>query len=181
MFVCDFSHTKTATNHPENTGNWQEAGGNLTATSGSSGQSTVEHVTRLDIGLNISRALSGSSIGLGTNASGDLADYTINLDPDDFVSSTPTPTTSNSVLKWGILMGNQGTPSTVSLAGATRNYTPFTAPDLNSGNPYYLIYGVQVSADGSAVEAATGSQVGIFTTDNPTGTVTAANSFNVIG
>ena len=47
-------------------------------------------------------------------------------------------------LKWSILMGVQGTPGTVSLAGADRNYTPFTTATLNNGNPYYLTYGVQI-------------------------------------
>ena len=170
LFVCDFPHAKTATNHPENTGNWQEAGGNLTATSGSSGQSTVEHVTRLDIGLNISRALSGSSIGLGTNASGDLADYTINLDPDDFSTTAGVNLTNQKV---SLFLGTQGAGGTSSsIAGSTRTYLTFTT----DGVPYYFIQGINI-VGGAFVDGGSG----VWTTDLPTGTVTVANSADLIG
>ena len=59
--------------------------------SGSSGQDPISNVTQLEFSLNINSSLSGSNISLQPNASGDRADYTFNLDPDDFVSSQTPP------------------------------------------------------------------------------------------
>ena len=85
LYSCDAQHNKTATNNPDATGNWQFVGGQLTVLSGSAGQDPISNVTQLEFSLNISSGLSGSNISLQSNASGDRADYTFNLDPDDFV------------------------------------------------------------------------------------------------
>ena len=174
LYSCDAQHNKVSATTPNDTGNWQFVGGNLTATSGSSGQSTVNNVTRLDIGLNISRALSGSSVGLGTNASGDLADYTINLDPDDFSTTAGVNLTNQKV---SLFLGTTtGTISSTSeqIAGSLRNFQQF----ITDGTPYYFITGVSIDhGTSSFVDGGNG----IWTTDIPTGTVTVANSANLIG
>ena len=91
LYSCDAQHNKTSTNNPDATGNWQFVGGQLTVLSGSAGQDPISNVTQLEFSLNINSSLSGSNISLQPNASGDRADYTFNLDPDDFVSSQTPP------------------------------------------------------------------------------------------
>ena len=85
LYTCIFTHNKTTTT-PDATGNWQLVGPGITAVSGSAGQDTITNFNRLEVRLNISSALSGSSIGLQSNASETLAEYVLNLDPDDFAS-----------------------------------------------------------------------------------------------
>ena len=131
LYVCVFSHTKTADNNPDNTGNWEYVGSHVTATSGSSGQVTVTNMNALNIRLNVNSTLNGSSVGLSSNVSGDQANYVLNLDPDDFVSS------GTSIETGAGLVGNGSADNPASLDPAVRN-------DILLVNGFFLTAGTTV-------------------------------------
>ena len=72
-----------------------------------------------------------------------------------------------------LFLGRPGTGGTTALGGANRNYTPYTTGTETN----YFIAGVQINSAGDAFEAG----AGVWTSDDPAGTVNIANTFNLIG
>ena len=192
LYSCDAQHNKTTTNNPDATGNWQFVGGNLTVLSGSAGQDPISNVTQLEFSLNINSGLSGSNISLQPNASGDRADYTFNLDPDDFVSTSGGLTSvssdetltgdgtsgnplgaANFLQKFSLFFGTPGAATNITLDSIATSYTDYTT----AGTPYYFIQGVELNGSGDGFVAGQG----VWTESLPTGTIDFANTFNLIG
>ena len=192
LFACNTQDTK-GTVTPIDDNNWDEVGGQLTLAE-VGGRNPESNITELRLQLNTA-ATTGSNIGLTKSLSGGIGTYSINLDPDDFVGQAGGFTTAGAGLassggtvsldlypqKVMLFLGTRGATGTTAnnVGSSTKAYLTFTTDGTN----FYFIRGVNIDtsdanpanwvfADGGA---------GVWTTDEPTGTITVANSANLIG
>ena len=187
LFACNTQDTK-GTVTPIDDNNWDNVGGNLTLAE-VGGRNPESNITEMRLQLNTA-ATTGSNIGLTKTLSGGIGTYSINLDPSDFVAqgsgfstagvglTSPTDGTvsldlypQKVMLFLGATEGTEGTTSEV-IDGSTRTYLTFTT----NGTAYYFIRGINITAGAFADGGA-----GVWTTDDPTGPVTVANSADLIG